>query len=120
MGIPQTIIRGSFVCVRMREKIIICVLKGDIRKPYRGSQLDNRSVVSCRSLWALLEFRVSRWILRSSAMRMLLTMEGVVETTSLMDSIKSVPLRGDPWGMPFSWERMDERLADSNFKWSVF
>jgi len=40
---------------------------------------------------------------------MVLIMEGVVETTSLIASIKSVPLRGDPWGMPLSWEWMDER-----------
>ena len=87
----------------------ICVLEGDIREPYRESQLDNRPVASCRSLWALLEFRVSRCILRSSAKRMVLIMEGVVETILAMASIKSVPLRGDPWGMPLSWEWMDER-----------
>jgi len=87
----------------------VCVLKEDIRKMYRESQLDNQSVVSCMSLWALLEFRVSRWILRSSAKRMVLIMEGVVGTTSLIASIKNVPLRGDPSGMPLSWEWMDER-----------
>jgi len=85
----------------------ICVLEGDLRKPYWESQLDNRSVASCRSLWALLELQVSRWIPRSSAKRMVLIMKGVVETTSLIVSIKSVPLRGDPWGMPLSWEWMD-------------
>jgi len=40
---------------------------------------------------------------------MVLIMEGVLETTSLIASIKSVPLRNDPWGMPLSWEWMDER-----------
>ena len=34
------------------------VLEGDIRKPYRESQLDDESVVSCRSLWALLSFEM--------------------------------------------------------------
>ena len=87
----------------------ICVLEGDLRKPYWESQLDNRSVASCRSLWALLELQVSRWIPRSSAKRMVLIMKGVVETTSLIVSIKSVPLRGDPWGMPLFWEWMVER-----------
>jgi len=87
----------------------ICVLQGDIQEPYRESQLDNRSVVSCRSLWALLEFRVSRWILRSSASRMVLIMEGMVETSSIIASIKSVPLRCYPWGMSLSWEWMNER-----------
>jgi len=33
----------------------------------------------------------------------------MVETTSLIASIKSVPLKGDPWEMPLSWEWMDER-----------
>ena len=40
---------------------------------------------------------------------MVLIMEGVVETTSLIASIKGVLLRGDPWGMPLSWEWMNER-----------
>ena len=99
----------------------ICVLEGDIQKPYRESQLGNRTVVSSRILWALLEFRVSRCILRSSAKRMVLIMEGVVETTSLIARIKSVPLRGDPWGMPLSWEWMDERwlpIRTLNYRFS--
>jgi len=75
----------------------ICVLEGDIPKPYRESQLNYRSVFLVEVFEALLEFRVSTWILRSSAQRMVLIMEGVVETTSFIASIKSVPLRGDPW-----------------------
>ena len=72
------------MCIRDRY---ICVLVKTIINLFI-----NPSVVSCRSLWALLEFRVSRCILRSSTKKIVkkivLIMDGVVETISLIASIK--------------------------------
>jgi len=95
---------GIFQSFRCRRwNIIWRVLDREILKPCRDNHSLIKEMVSWRRLLPLSWLLDWKWILRSSANRMVLRGEDIMEVILLMARMNKVPLKGEPCGIPFFW-----------------
>jgi len=97
---------GGEVCwfffVKWRKQVL-CIA---IRKPVLWSHDEMELIVFCSNLLAREPSLVWRWTLRSSTRRIVLILKMLLIATR-----KSVPLKGDPCAIPFSWVCI-QRITD--------